>query len=318
MNRNLLFLLASLTLFFLCSWGFYAHKEINRLAVFTLPGQLAPLYKKHLLYLSEHAVDADKRRYANEYEAARHYIDIDAYGSHPFDSLPKYWSEAVSKYSEDTLNSRGIVPWQINRTYRLLTSAFSNRELSKILRYSADLGHYIADAHVPLHTTHNYNGQFTNQVGIHAFWESRLPELFAKRYNFIVGRAQYITDPLEEAWKIVQESFALVDSVLRLESTLNRQHPPETKYTYENRSRTLERVYTRSYSTAYHQLLNGMVEKQMRKSVLATGSFWYSAWVDAGQPKVDDLLKRNDQPLIKAEKDTISANSKALGREEWQ
>uniref|UniRef100_F4C4E1 S1/P1 Nuclease n=1 Tax=Sphingobacterium sp. (strain 21) TaxID=743722 RepID=F4C4E1_SPHS2 len=318
MNRILTFLLACTTIFFLSSWGFYAHREINRLAVFTLPSQLAPFYKKHLLYLSEHAVDADKRRYANEYEAARHYIDIDAYGSHPFDSLPKHWSEAVSKYGEDTLNSHGIVPWQIDRTYRLLTKAFSDGELSKILRYSADLGHYIADAHVPLHTTHNYNGQLTNQVGIHAFWESRLPELFAHQYNFIVGRARYVADPLDEAWRIVQQSFLLVDSVLTLESTLNDRHPKEKKYTYENRLRTLERVYSRSYSTAYHRSLGGMVERQMRKSILATGSFWYSAWIDAGQPDLKNLLKIDSRHLVNPEKDSIPPNGKAFGREEWQ
>lgn len=317
MNRTLLFLLASVAVCVLSSWGFYAHKEINRLAIFTLPNQIAPLYKKHLLYLSEHAVDADKRRYANEYEAARHYIDADAYGSHPFDSLPQRWSEAKLRYGEDTLNSRGIVPWQISRTYRLLTEAFSERALSKILRYSADLGHYVADAHVPLHTTRNYNGQFTNQVGIHAFWESRLPELFAQQYNFIVGRAQYIPDPLEAAWAIVEESFSLVDSVLTLESMLNTQHPQEKKYTYEHRLRAIERVYSPSYSHAYHQLLNGMVEKQMRKSILTTGSLWYSAWVDAGQPSLNHLLMASEIPVV-TDTDSIPANSKAFGRKEWQ
>ena len=35
----------------------------------------------------------------------------------------------------------------------------------------ADLGHYLADAHVPLHTG-NYSSQRTNQTGIHALWET--------------------------------------------------------------------------------------------------------------------------------------------------
>lgn len=315
MNRIICFLLACTTICSLCSWGFYAHKEINRLAVATLPGQLAPFYKKYLLYLSIHAVDPDRRRYANEYEAPRHYIDIDAYEGHSLDSLPKFWHDAVLKYTEDTLYKRGIVPWQIDRTYRLLTDAFAERALLKILRYSADLGHYVADAHVPLHTTQNYNGQLTNQLGIHAFWESRLPELFAKEYDFMVGPARYIPDPLAEAWKTVKESFSLVDSVLTLESALNDQHPPYKKYAYESRLRTFDRVYARSYASAYHQLLNGMVEKQMRKSILMTGSLWYSAWVDAGQPPLDRLMKA--APTIELKTDSIPDKEKALGREEW-
>ena len=44
--------------------------------------------------------------------------------------------------------------------------------LDDVLRTAADLGHYLADAHVPLHTTGNYNGQRTNQTGIHALWET--------------------------------------------------------------------------------------------------------------------------------------------------
>ncbi len=64
------------------------------------------------------------------------------------------------------------------------------------MRISAEFGHYIADACVPLHTTSNYNGQLTDQVGIHAFWESRIPELFAvEEFDMIVGTASYIDDP---------------------------------------------------------------------------------------------------------------------------
>jgi hypothetical protein len=35
-------------------------------------------------------------------------------------------------------------------------------------------------------------GNLTNQVGIHGFWESRLPELFYEQYDFYVGPATYL------------------------------------------------------------------------------------------------------------------------------
>jgi hypothetical protein len=43
-------------------WGFYAHQQINRLAVFTLPVEMIPFFKKHIGFLSDNAVNPDKRR----------------------------------------------------------------------------------------------------------------------------------------------------------------------------------------------------------------------------------------------------------------
>ena len=137
------------------SWGFYGHKRINRMAVFTLPPEMVTFYKTHIEFVTNHAVDPDKRRYGVDGEAPRHYIDIDHYGAHAFDSVPKFWKAAIAKYTEDTLMAYGIVPWQIEKHYYKLLNAFKNENLDQILHYSADLGHYIADAHVPLHTTEN-------------------------------------------------------------------------------------------------------------------------------------------------------------------
>src|ERR1041385_1723288 len=102
------------------SWGFYGHKKINRMAVFTLPPEMFGFYKNHIEYITTHAVDPDMRRYAVPEEAPRHYIDIDHYGPNCFGSVPRYWKNAVAKFSEDTLNAYGIVPWWIDvMTYRL-------------------------------------------------------------------------------------------------------------------------------------------------------------------------------------------------------
>jgi len=266
------------------SWGFYAHRMINEAAVFTLSVPLANFYKKHITYIREHAVDADKRRYINPEEAERHFIDMDAYGDHPFDSIPKHWQDAVNKIPEDTLRKNGTLPWQIHFSYLQLVNAFKERNTQRILRISTDIGHYIADAHSPLHTTKNYNGQLTDQEGIHAFWESRLPEIYASGYNFFVGKAQYIDDPLLKAWEIIEHSFSLTDSVLLVEKQLNQEFPGDRKYIFENRNNLLVKSYSRAYSKAYHEALNGMIEKQMRAAIITLSSFWYTAWVDAGQP----------------------------------
>lgn len=289
--KRLAILSALIIPLFLCtSWGFFAHQRINNLAVFTLPTGMIGFYKKNIKYITEHAVDPDKRRYADTLEAPRHYLDIENYEK-SIDSIPEKWNDAVAKYGQKHLNSNGIVPWQIQRTYFSLVKAFKTRDSIKILKYSADLGHYIGDAHVPLHTTANHNGQLTNQVGIHAFWESRLPELFSTNYNFTVGKANYIENPLKEAWKILKHTHSLVDTVLTFEAQLNTSFPSDRKYSFSEKNNTILKQYSLAYSKAYHDKMNSMVEKQMRSAILEIGSFWYSAWIDSGQPELKSLIK---------------------------
>jgi hypothetical protein len=275
--------------FLFFSWGFFAHQKINRLAVFTLPVEMIGFYKKNIQYISEASVNPDRRRYAVPDEAPRHYIDLDEYGDSAATKLPRYWKQAVEKYGEDSLMKHGIVPWHINRIYYQLKDAFLLKDPDRILRLSADLGHYIADAHVPLHTTKNYDGQLTDQVGIHGFWESRLPELFFTDYDFFVGKAQYIPNVQLAAWNVVAKANLALDSVLRFEKQLS-QKMGDRKFNFESKGKQTVKVVSVEYADSYHRLLSGMVERQMRACVKMIGDVWYTAWVDAGQPDLKMLI----------------------------
>jgi len=295
-------LVAVLTILTLSSWGFYAHKRINRTAVFTLPKAMAGFYWANIDFITAHAVDPDKKRYVDSLEAPRHFLDADQYGKRPFMKLPVKWKEAVKKYSEDTIKKYGTLPWEIQAQYYWLVDAFKKHDTLAILKTSANLGHYIADAHVPLHLTRNFDGQLSGQTGIHALWESRLPELFSDKYNYYVGKANYIENPLNEAFKICRTSFKCVDSVLLFEKMINKKFPADKKYELVKRNGKTARDYSESYAKAYHASLKGMVERRMRLSILETGSFWYSAWVDAGQPDLNKLIAK---PLPSAERRKI-------------
>jgi hypothetical protein len=276
-------------------WGFFAHEKINYYAVFLLPPNLMAFYKPHIDFLKEHAVDPDKRRYAIAVEGPRHYIDIDRYGNYPYTSLPRNWDSAVHRFSEDTLQAYGIVPWWIQVMQQRLTNAFKEKNQVKILRLSAEIGHYISDAHVPLHACSNHNGQYTNQKGIHGFWESRLPELLAdKEWNFFIGKAAYISTTADFMWNRVLESAAAADSVLTFEKKLSGLFESDRRFSFEERNGMVIRQYATGYSVAYNKMLNGMVERRMRESIFAVASFWYTAWVNAGQP---DLKKMNNKVL---------------------
>lgn len=289
-------IITGLLLITLCSsWGFFAHYRINRLAVFILPKAMSGFYRANIGFITEHAIAADKRRYVDSTEAPHHFLNADHFGKkNPFRLIPERWDDAVVKYSEDTLYKYGTLPWTIQYNYYKLVNAFKAHDTTAILTASANLGHYIADAQVPLHLTQNYNGQLTNQAGVHALWESRIPELFASNYNCYTGKARYIENPLKEAFRICRTSFNEVDSVLRIERMLNKTYPAAKKYAMVMRGKKAIKDYSAGYSLAYQRAMRGMVQRRMRSAVLAVGSYWYSAWVDAGQPDLDKLIK---QPL---------------------
>jgi len=274
-------------------WGFFAHKKINNYAVFLLPPQMLTLYKPNIDFITEHAVDPDMRRYAVPQEGPRHYIDIDHYGSYPFGSVPRKWHDAVTKFSEDTLLAHGIVPWWIQTTLNRLTDAFKEKNQAKILKLSADIGHYISDAHVPLHANSNHNGQTTNQQGIHGFWESRVPELLAdKEWDFFIGKAEYIKDPGNFIWQRLLESAAAADTVLKYEKELTSRFSADQKFSFENRNGVTTRQYSSAFTKAYDAKLKGMVERRMRMAIFSVASLWYTAWVNAGQPDLTKLSNR--------------------------
>jgi hypothetical protein len=358
-------------------WGFYAHKEINRLAVFTLPADMMPVFKKNIEFLTAQSIGPDMRRFASPNEGIRHYVDIDHWGDTPFEDVPHTWTEAILKFADyyvltdtdttlvrgvdhealpqtlvfnntdninidsllpvfrrnfyrdlygkrwelpidsvllgssldefgitsedlnstntkirivDRFSSFGISPYNISFVHGQLTRAFENHDLKRILRHAADIGHYIADAHVPLHTSENYNGQLTNQKGIHAFWETRLPELFAEdEYDYFVGRAEFIEDVSEYIWDVLEDTHSNLEEVLAIEKRLTETFPSDLQFCFEERNTRTVRTQCREFSRAYHDQMDGMVETQMRKAIQSIGSMWMSAWILAGEPDMKQI-----------------------------
>lgn len=224
-------------------------------------------------------------------ESPRHYIGLEHYSDKALRKKIQYWSQALDVYTQDELMQYGILPWHIYHVKYALTEAFRRQDARAVLALSADLGHYIADAHVPLHTSENYDGQLTGQEGIHGLWETRLPEVFLDGYDLFVGRAAYVHNAQERAWEAVVASHNLVSEVLCLEKQLSKSFPSVKKYSFEQRGSTLQKVHSIAYAKAYHTLLDGQVERQLRAAIQMVGDFWLTCWVDAGRPDLDTLLR---------------------------
>jgi hypothetical protein len=280
------------------AWGFYAHQLINELAIYALPPELFSFYKSNCNYLKLHALDPDKRRYILPKEANKHFVDLDFYEkSVPIDTLPLEFSKAVSKYGMDTILKHGTVPWQIQFTLRNLEDAFCHQNTALILKHSADIGHYMADAHVPLHNTANYNGQFTNQIGIHGLFESRIPELFANQYQCIPLKANYLSNPLAFTWETITEGFGVLPFVFEMENKIRKKIPEHKHYGFTQKGKKWVKIWSFEYAEAYHQALNGLVEKRLIHAAYAISCLWYTAWINAGQPQlVKEKLLPNPLP----------------------
>lgn len=304
-NLTVLFCLAIT----LISWGTFGHEHINRSAVFALPVPLQSFFYNHIDFITQESTVPDLRKYTlnDKAENPRHFIDLENFGV--TDSLPLTLAEAKKKYDDKFLQSNGILPWYIEEMMAKLTKAFKEKNKTEILFIAADLGHYIGDANMPLHTSANYDGQLTNQKGIHALWESRLPELYGENYNYRVNEAKYIIDIHKEVWRIIMRSHQLVDSVLMIDQTLRSKNTEAMMYTQDGSGKSMKNkygalIFSDTYAKQFHVALNGMVERQMENSIEATANLWYTAWVNAGKPDLSsldspDLTKLNRKLLSK-------------------
>ena len=294
----LLFIMGSLGA--VLGWGSWGHKHISRSAIFALPESMQQFYYNHIDYITESAVTPDLRRplINDKNESPRHFIDIEDFGKKAISSLPKTSKEAHSTYDSAFLNKTGYAPWYIQGLTEKLAGAFKKRNKSEILFLSSELAHYLADAHMPLHTSSNYDGQLTRQKGVHALWESTLPQMFGTGYDFKTAPATYITDIPAATWKIIVQSHSLVDTLLHIEKRVRNNFTKDNMYKKDSVGRTVlfynSPVFSDEYARQFHTALDGMVERQLRSSIYDVACFWYTAWVNGGSP---NLISLDDKHL---------------------
>jgi Zinc dependent phospholipase C len=285
------------------SWGFLVHRTLHQIAIYSLPDSLQMFYFKNIKELVKTAVDPDVRQKEDPSEKTKHFIDLDG-PLYKNKSLPDNWEKAVKRFGEAKLRSEGTLPWEIVKTKNKLTEAFKQKDKMLILLYSADLGHYIGDAFVPLHTTMNYDGQLTDQVGMHGLWETECPQLFLEKYNLFQNpKAKYIKNINTEIWKTLRESQKMVPSVLEEEKTASIGFDIKEKFKFQTRNGIEERKYTAKFIEVYNTKMATQINDRILKTAEMIADFWYTAWVDAKSPSLSTLmvLTENDKESLKKE-----------------
>lgn len=274
----------------------YGHQHINHAAVFALPEEMRFFFYNHIDFVTEEANIPDLRKYTlnDRSENPRHFIDIGDSATMNIDSLPRTMKEAKALYNDKMFQRIGMLPWYIQEVMEKLTKAFKDKRKTEILFLAADLGHYLGDANMPLHTSVNHNGQLSGQKGIHSFFEAQLPEYFGDAYNYKVKNAVYLPDITAASWDIIKHSNSLVDSMLTVDRKTKALFQYKNLYKTGANGDTIKNkfgqlIFSDEYAAAYHKALNGMVENQLRHAIQDAANFWYTAWVNAGKPNLDDL-----------------------------
>jgi len=298
----------------LSSWGFLVHKTVHQLAVYELPSSMRPFFYTNMKYLVDNAGRPDQRRNTDSTEASKHFVDLEAYGDSAAWKMPFTWDEAVKKYGKDSLLEYGYVPYQIITMKNKLTNAFRTGNKDSILFYATDMAHYIGDANVPLHTSLNYDGQLTNQKGLHSLWESMIPEIEIESYNLHNShKAQYVKNPEQTIWNCIRHSFALTKDVFGMEIEASKGFVDSIKYRVQVRRGQEVKSYTTAFAKAYSKLLAPTINQQLLNSANMIADFWYTAWVDAGKPNLSPLLS---QPFEKKEKNALKEEMKIWKKNE--
>ncbi|MEO6214346.1 MAG: hypothetical protein ABIP65_12020 [Vicinamibacterales bacterium] len=256
------------------AWGFEAHRFIMGRAINLLPVQLRPYFEANRAFLVERTIDPDLWRTAGwEEESSRHFVDMDAFGPHPFTDLPHDYDEAVQKFGKEFVDKNGTLPWRTEEIYGKLVEAFQQRasySRDNIRLFSAIVAHYAGDAHVPFHASVNYDGQLTQQWGIHSRFEGELFERYRGRLRVHPKGVRPPANTRELVFDALTSGFPFVQQVLEadINATVGRE------------------VYDDGYFRVMFQKTQPILEARLAESITAVASVITAAWIEAGRPAV--------------------------------
>jgi hypothetical protein len=258
------------------AWGSTGHHIINLKAPMHLPDSMGIL-KADSLYYYQHASDADGKKVPSDTnffaEGPRHFIDIDWYPN--FHSLPHDRDSVVALYGWSRVKAEGVNPWATVRELDTLTAELRRGATARAESTMADIGHYVGDAHQPLHCANNFDGQLSGNSGIHSRYETSMINTYQSQIIIHHDSIHYIEKPLDFIFAYILHSNMYVDSIMAADnyaksvSGWNGSGTPPA-----------------SYYTALWQKTGPFTIDQFQRATVDLASLWYTAWVNAQTPAV--------------------------------
>jgi hypothetical protein len=266
------------------SWGYNGHYKISFESAQSFNQEMGQ-FTEWAATLAEHASDADYRKDEDPSEGPKHYIDVDNYPEFIMNGrIPQTIDSVIAKYGENFVIDQGILPWATVTTYDSLVQCFLRRDWYRAVLFAADLGHYVADGHMPLHITRNYNGQFSGNSGIHSRYESAMISTFISQISYTGDDISFVEDVNDYVFDYLYANYDYVDSVLMADDYAESVAGNTSSYTYK------EALWNKTKSFTI---------PLFAKASNTLAELIYTAWVEAGKPSMnpsglnDDLFKAN-------------------------
>ncbi|MBZ0267362.1 hypothetical protein K8I85_04355 [bacterium] len=220
--------------------------------------------------LGSHASDADYRKSSDPDERTRHFIDIDYFEPHPFRGVPHTLEGMRKKYGAEDAVKWGVAPWAIDECYRMLVLSLERGDWASAGAWGADLGHYVADTHQPLHVCVNYDGQKTGNDGIHLRFEVHMMDRHYGEASLVP--AGDLPDPgsnvTDFALRWIAEAYTGIPVILAGDET----------------ARGLDADYGPRYLESLWGSTSSLAEIQVSRAVRDLAALYTAAWKEAGSP----------------------------------
>jgi hypothetical protein len=252
------------------AWGANAQRIIVGKAVDTLPPDLRPFFDDNRSYLALHVADPLDAEAKTPTEKHNHFIYLDRYGRFPYTTLPRVYKAAVSKYSKSKLEQTGLLPWQIGVYSAKLTTSFQQGRWDEAKLNAAILAGYVAEAHDPFNTTENFDGHLTLQNGINDRFGATLIDRFSSFFPIRPNDASFISDPTDHAFEACLSAHSVLETILLA----------------DRNARASAKAYNDEYFDHFYNLTAATLIRQLSDASTDVGSYWLTAWTNAGKPAV--------------------------------
>jgi hypothetical protein len=195
---------------------------------------------------------------------------LEKYGRFPFQLLPRNYKAAVVKFGRAKLEANGLLPWQIGVYSAKLTEAMQTGKWADAKLYAAVLASYVAAAHDPFNTTDNMDGHLSAQNGINERFGTSLVDRYSSFFFMRPNDATFIADPTDHAFEACLSSHSWLETVL---------------YADREAHRGLN-AYTDEYYDHFYNQAGAVLIRQISDAATDVGSYWLTAWKNAGQPQL--------------------------------
>ncbi len=255
----------------LSSWGSQGHYKINTASGLSFNAEMVQ-FTDWVTTLANHASDADERKAWDPNEAPKHYIDIDNYEEFiQQGTIPQNLDSAIAEYGASFVHDQGYLPWATFNTFDSLVACMARHDWDKAVLFAADLGHYVADGHMPMHITRNYNGQYSDNYGIHSRYESTMINYHISEFIYTGYQTNIIEDVDQYVFNYIYNNYSFVDSILSADDYAKN---------------LAGNTNSSEYKQALWDKSKGFTIPLFKEASHSLSELIYTAWVTAGSPLI--------------------------------